>query len=89
MGTVTKMDAKTRRQINRELFDLTHTNPDLGTGIGRTIEIIEKHLGEDVADVVSGIYCGEFGESREIIPGHHSALVLQWGHKRLEVAYVS
>lgn len=89
MGRVTKMDARTRRQINRDLFELTHTNPDLGTGIGRTIEIMQKYLSEDAADVVSGIYCGEFGESREIIPGHDSALVLQWGHKRLEVAYVS
>ena len=83
------MDARTRRQINRELFQLTHGNPDLATGIGRTIEIMQKHLGEDTADVVDGIYCGDFGESREIIPGHDSALVLQWGHKRLEVAYVS
>ena len=83
------MDARTRRQINRELFELTHSNPDLGTGIGRTIEIMQNYLGEDAADVVSGIYCGEFGESREIIPGHDSTLVLQWGHKRLEVAYVS
>jgi hypothetical protein len=89
MGKVTKMDARTRRQINRELFDLTNRNPDLGTGIGRMIEIMQKYLGADAADVVSGIYCGEFGESREIIPGHDSALVLQWGHKRLEVAYVS
>ena len=85
----TKMDARTRRQINCELFDLTRTNPTLGIGIGQTIEIIQKHLGEDAADVVAGIYCGEFGESREIIPGHNSALVLQWGYKRLEVAYVS
>ncbi|MGA2259888.1 MAG: hypothetical protein ABSH28_00465 [Acidobacteriota bacterium] len=83
------MDARTKRQINRELFDLTRTNPTLGTGIGQTIEIIQKHLGEDVADVVSGIYCGEIGESREIFPGYNSALVLQWGHRRLEVAYVS
>ena len=83
------MDERTRRQINRELFDLTHRNPDLGTGIGRTIEIMQKYLGEDAADVVSGIYCGEFGESREIIPGQHSAFVLQRGHKRLEVAYVT
>ena len=48
------MDARTRRQINRELFDLTHTNPDLGTGIGRTIEIIEKHLGHIAVDSKEG-----------------------------------
>jgi len=83
------VDAKTRRQMNREMNAVTKRLPRLGEGVGEIAAIIRKYMGEDAASVTEGIYCGEFGDMFEVFEGQNHGLRMQWGYGKLEVAYVS
>ena len=85
-----RISPKIRKQINKELCDVTHKRPDLGDGRGQVAEIIEKHLGTEVREqAVSGFYCGSEGRSFQPIDGFNDALVMDWYNSKLEVAYMS
>lgn len=84
-----KLKATVRRQINRELFEVTKSNPLLGVGIDKVYEILDRFLGIERAEKVAGIYCGQEGRSFETFDDLDSGIVLQWCYGKLEVAYVS